>query len=178
MEINYEKFNRYELLFILQMEIDFLNCFFDTKDLENCIRTKGLEDEFASFGFYDSDVEYDDEEYPNFIQDYFLKDIDDCIAYKNLFLETFKDLLDGDFHAEYEEEKSYLDNFFSDELEADYLEGYIGNLDMFYKKELLRSVSSKNLEKLINYLKSPDNPAASLESISIKNLEKEFKSRK
>lgn len=177
MEINYEKFNRYELLFILQMEIDFLNCFFDTKDLENVIRTKDLEDEFATFGFYDLDVVYDDE-YPNFVQDYFLKDIDDCLAYKKLFFESFKDLLDEDFDAEYEEEKSYLGNFFSDEIEEDYLEGYIGNLDMFYKKELLRSVSSKNLEKLINYLKSPDNPDASLESVSIKNLEKELKSRK
>ena len=177
MEINYEKYNKYELLFILQMEIDFLNCFFDIKDLEDCIRKKEVEDEFASFGFYDLSITYDDEDYPNFLQDYYLKDIDNSVAYKKLFLETFNDLLDEDFYVEYDEEKSYLDSFFSNEIEEDYLEAYIGSLDMFYTKELLKSIRDKNLENMINYLKNQDN-SASYELISIKNLEKELKSRR
>ncbi len=176
MEMNYEKFNRYELLFILQMEIDFLNCFFNRIDLEDCIRKKDLEEEFASFGFYDLSVEYDDEESANFMQDYYLKDIDNCIAYKKLYFETFKDLLDEDFYVEYEEEKSYLNNFFSDEVEEDYLEAYIGNLDMFYNKELLKSISADNLENMIKYLKNQSD--FSVPSISIKNLEKELTRRR
>jgi hypothetical protein len=176
MEINYEKFNKYELLFILQMEIDFLNCFFDIKDVEDRIREKDVEDEFASYGFYDLSVEYDDEEYPNFIQDYYLKDIDNCRDYKKLFLETFNDLLDEDFYVEYEEEKSYLDNFFSDELEEDYIEAYLSNLDMFYNRELLKSLSNKNLEIIADYLKNQGD-SSSYESVSIKNLEKELRRR-
>jgi len=178
MDINYEKFNKYELLFILQMEIDFLNCFFEINDLEVCIREKGVEDEFSSFGFYDLSVAYDDEDNPNFIQDNFLTDIDNCIDYKNLFFETFNELLDEDFYEEYEEEKSYLDNFFSNEIEEDYLEAYIGNLDIFYNKELLKSLSDENLEKMIHYSKNQDDFSASYESISTKNLEKELARRK
>ena len=178
MDINYEKFNKYELLFILQMEIDFLNCFFEINDLEVCIREKGVEDEFSSFGFYDLSVAYDDEDNPNFIQDNFLTDIDNCFDYKNLFFETFNELLDEDFYEEYEEEKSYLDNFFSNEIEEDYLEAYIGNLDIFYNKELLKSLSDENLEKMIHYSKNQDDFSASYESISTRNLEKELARRK
>ena len=175
MEISYEKFNRYELLFILQMEIDFLNCFFDITDLEDCIRKKDLEDEFASFGFYDLSVEYEDKESSNFIQDYYLKNTENCIAYKKLYFEAFNDLLDEDFYVEYDEEKSYLDNFFSDDVEEDYLEAYLGNLDMFYNNELLKSISVKNLENMIHYLKNQSD--FSVPSIGIKNLEKELKRR-
>jgi len=178
MEINYEKFNKHELLFILQIEIDFLNCFFEINDLEACIREKGVEVEFASFGFYDLSVAYEDEDNTNFIQDNFLKGIDNCLDYKKLFLETFNELLDEDFYEEYEEEKSYLDNFFSNEIEEDYLEGYIGNLDIFYNKELLKSLSDENLEKMIHYSKNQDDFSASYESISTKNLEKELARRK
>ena len=178
MEINYEKYNKYELLFILQMEIDFLNCFFEINDLEACIREKGLEEEFSSFGFYDLSVAYEDEDNTNFIQDNFLTDIDNCMDYKKLFFETFNELLDEDFYEEYEEEKSYLDIFFSNEIEEDYLEGYIGNLDIFYHKELLKSLSTKNLESMIHYSKNQDDFSASYESISTKNLEKELARRK
>ena len=177
MEINYEKYNKYELLFILQMEIDFLNSFFEINDLEACIRKKEVEDEFASFGFYDLSVEYDDPDYTNFIPDYFLTDIDNCIDYKKLFFETFEELLDDDFYEEYEEEKSYLDNFFSNEVEDDYLEAYIGNLEIYYNKELLKSLSYKNLENMINYSKRQGNFSASYKSIRIQNLEKELKRR-
>ena len=178
MEINYEKFNKYELLFILQMEIDFLNCFFDVSDLEEIIRKKDVENEFASYGFYDLSIKYNDKDNSNFIQDYFLKDIVNCIEYKKLFLETFNELLDEDFYEEYEEEKSYLDNFFLNEVEEDYLEGYIGNLEIFYNKELLKSLSNKNLEHMINYSKNQSDFSASFKYISINNLEKELARRK
>ena len=98
--------------------------------------------------------------------------------YKKLFFETFNELLDEDFYEEYEEEKSYLDIFFSNEIEEDYLEGYIGNLDIFYHKELLNSLSTKNLESMIHYSKNQDDFSASYESISTKNLEKELARRK
>ena len=178
MEINYEKFNKYELLFIFQMEIDFLNCFFEINDLEDSIRKKGVEEEFASFGFYDLSIDNEDKDYNNFIPDYFLEDIDNCLEYKKLFFETFNELLDEDFYEEYEEEKSYLDNFFSNEVEEGYLEAYMGNLDMFYNKELLKSLSDRNLENMINYSKNQADISTSYKSISTKNLEKELRRRK
>ena len=178
MEINYDKFNKYELLFVLQMEIDFLNCFFEIGDMETCIREKNLEEEFASYGFYDLSIEYGDEDNPNFKPDNILTDKDNCMEYKKLFFETFNELLDEDFNEEYEEEKSYLDNFFSDEIEEDYLEAYIGNLEIFYNKELLKSLSDKKLEKIIDYSKNQPDFSSTYESVSIKNLEKELSRRR